>query len=123
MNCKSYIQKAGRDQYETDGLDDQGVEQHFWDNLHKKSPLYGCDIKGSLFSENNPSQWNLRHLPSCLNDGLGKTVLEGINSPYLYYGNFRSMFAWHVEDFNLASLNYQHYGKPKYWYSISRRVI
>ena len=105
------------------GMSDQEVEAFFWDNLHLPSPLYGCDIKGSLFETDDPSPWNLQNLASCLQDGLGKMTLDGINSPYLYFGNFRSMFAWHVEDLNLASINFQHYGKPKFWYGISKKVI
>lgn len=53
-------------------------------------------------------------------DALGKKVLAGINTPYLYIGGFRTIFAWHVEDLNMASLNYNHYGAPKFWYGISR---
>lgn len=30
------------------------------------------------------------------------------------------MFCWHVEDLNMASMNYNHYGSPKFWYGIGK---
>ena len=103
-------------------MNDKEMEAYFWANLHLAPPLYGCDIRGSMFNDDFQNQWNLRHLQTCLEDGLGKITLEGINAPYVYFGSLRSIFAWHVEDLNLASLNYHHGGKAKYWYGISKKV-
>jgi hypothetical protein len=98
-------------------------EEEFWSSLDMHPPLYGSDVKGSLFKDSEKAgQWDLRNLDSCLSDGMGHKVLEGINSPYLYFGSHRTMFAWHVEDYNMASINFQHFGAPKIWYGISRRV-
>lgn len=30
------------------------------------------------------------------------------------------MFCWHVEDLNMASINYNHYGASKFWYGIAK---
>lgn len=99
------------------------LENVFWSSLAESSPLYGSDVRGSLFvDEDEAGAWDLRRLDSCLRDGMGSTVLDGINSPYLYFGSFRTMFAWHVEDYNMASINFQHFGAPKIWYGISRKV-
>jgi len=38
----------------------------------------------------------------------------------LYVGMMFSWFAWHVEDHDLHSLNYMHYGAPKTWYAVPR---
>ena len=80
-------------------------------------------MKGSLFDDKDRAcQWDLRKLDSSLSDGMGKRVLDGINFPYLYFGSHRTMFAWHVEDYNMSSINFQHFGSPKVWYGISRKV-
>lgn len=106
-----------------ESTDIEDLEKDFWGSLDHSSPLYGSDTPGSLFSERDKAgQWDLRHLDSCLRDGMGNLTLEGINSPYLYFGSHRTMFAWHVEDYNMASINFQHYGAPKVWYGISRKV-
>ncbi len=38
----------------------------------------------------------------------------------MYIGGYGTIFGWHVEDANLPALNYNHFGAPKFWYSIGR---
>lgn len=47
-----------------------------------------------------------------------KANLPGITTAMLYAGMWRSMFAFHVEDVNLYSINYLHRGDPKSWYCV-----
>jgi hypothetical protein len=62
--------------------------------------------------------WNLAELPGILQDGLTNLNISGINTPYFYFGAWRTTFAWHCEDLDLPSINFHHYGKPKFWYGI-----
>lgn len=74
---------------------------------------------GSLFTDDTTS-WNVAHLPSALSRLLPSSEkgLPGVNTPYLYFGMWRATFAWHVEDMDLFSINYIHFGAPKFWYAI-----
>jgi [histone H3]-trimethyl-L-lysine9/36 demethylase len=82
------------------------------------TPLYGADVPYSVFDY--PSPWNLNNLEGVLNDGLGGMKLKGINTPYLYIGSWKTMFAFHKEDLDFPSINYLHAGKTKFWYCLGR---
>ncbi len=94
------------------------LERLYWRTLTYASPLYGADMMGSLFDDRTKN-WNLGKLPSLL-DVLG-TQIPGVNTAYLYLGMWKATFAWHLEDVDLHSINYLHFGAPKQWYSISQK--
>ena len=93
------------------------LERSYWKGLTYSSPLYGADMPGSLFDDSTTS-WNVAKLENLLNV-LGQKV-PGVNTAYLYLGMWKSTFAWHLEDVDLYSINYIHFGAPKQWYSISQ---
>ncbi|CAE6368541.1 unnamed protein product [Rhizoctonia solani] len=97
----------------------RALERHFWRNCSfGKDPMYGADMQGTLFDPEMKT-WNVACLPNLLErimpDG---EKIPGVNTPYLYFGMWRATFAWHVEDMDLYSINYIHWGAPKYWYAI-----
>ncbi|PVH98738.1 hypothetical protein DM02DRAFT_657064 [Periconia macrospinosa] len=93
------------------------LEENYWKTINYGSPMYGADMPGSLFEEKTTS-WNVAKLPNLL-DVLG-TKVPGVNTAYLYLGMWKATFAWHLEDVDLYSINYIHFGAPKQWYSISQ---
>ncbi|KAM7219772.1 hypothetical protein V8F06_004806 [Rhypophila decipiens] len=93
------------------------LERIYWKTLTYAPPLYGADLPGTLFDESTEI-WNLNKLPNLL-DVLG-TKIPGVNTAYLYLGMWKATFAWHLEDVDLYSINYLHFGAPKQWYSISQ---
>lgn len=94
------------------------LETAYWKSLMFNNPMYGADMPGSLFDENITQSWNVAKLPNLL-DVLGQKV-PGVNTAYLYLGMWKATFAWHLEDVDLYSINYIHFGAPKQWYSISQ---
>lgn len=95
------------------GNDD--IDRIFWRNIRYNPPTYGADMLGSLMGK-DPQVWNLNFLDSILK--VIKETVPGVTAPYLYFGMWKAMFAWHVEDMNLFSINYLHFGEPKSWYAI-----
>lgn len=93
------------------------LERIYWKTLTYAPPLYGADVLGTLFDDSTEC-WNLNKLPNLL-DVLG-TKVPGVNTAYLYLGMWKATFAWHLEDVDLYSINYLHFGAPKQWYSISQ---
>jgi hypothetical protein len=96
------------------------LERQFWRNCGiGKAAWYGADTAGSLFTKDTTS-WNVGSLPSMLARLMPASSggLPGVNMPYLYFGMWRATFAWHVEDMDLFSINYIHFGAPKFWYAV-----
>lgn len=95
------------------------VERAYWRNLMiGKPPMYGADMKGSIFSDETTA-WNVASLGDILPKLMPPSCkIPGVVSPYLYFGSWRATFAWHVEDADLYSINYIHFGAPKFWYSV-----
>jgi jumonji domain-containing protein 2 len=83
------------------------------------SAIYGADISGTL-TDPDQEYWNINKLGTILDDIKDEYQLkiEGVNTAYLYFGMWKTTFAWHTEDMDLYSINYLHYGAPKSWYVI-----
>ncbi|KAG9228999.1 putative DNA damage-responsive transcriptional repressor RPH1 [Amylocarpus encephaloides] len=93
------------------------LERAYWKTLTYAPPLYGADMPGTLFDERTKA-WNLGKLDNIL-DVMGSKI-PGVNTAYLYLGMWKATFAWHLEDVDLYSINYLHFGAPKQWYSIAQ---
>jgi jumonji domain-containing protein 2 len=102
-------------------------ERLFWKLIGKgKDPTYGADIEGSLFRGTEHESSHLGKRGWTLDKSLAENDLlrllpdkiPGVNTTMLYAGMWRAMFAFHVEDLDLYSINYLHTGAAKSWYSI-----
>ncbi|KAI1927283.1 hypothetical protein LOZ60_003163 [Ophidiomyces ophidiicola] len=109
---------SGSEEYVTERCEE--LETAYWKSLMYNNPMYGADMPGSLFDDSVTS-WNVAKLPNLL-DVLGQKV-PGVNTAYLYLGMWKATFAWHLEDVDLYSINFIHFGAPKQWYSISQEDL
>ncbi|XP_075997694.1 lysine-specific demethylase 4A isoform X2 [Genypterus blacodes] len=100
-------------------MDFEELERKFWKNLTFNPPLYGADVSGTLY-DSDVSEWNIGHLNTILDTVQNESgiKIKGVNTPYLYFGMWKSAFAWHTEDMDLYSINYLHFGEPKSWYVV-----
>ncbi|XP_073491306.1 lysine-specific demethylase 4C isoform X2 [Aquarana catesbeiana] len=120
MTVKEFRRMANSDKYCTPRyLDYEDLERKYWKNLTFVAPIYGADVNGSLYDE-DINEWKISRLNTILDvveEECGISI-EGVNTPYLYFGMWKTTFAWHTEDMDLYSINYLHFGEPKSWYSI-----
>ncbi|CAN1173571.1 Lysine-specific demethylase JMJ13 [Linum perenne] len=104
------------------------MEKEFWQEIacgKTETVEYACDVDGTAFSSSptdplGTSKWNLKNLSRLPNSVLRllETAIPGVTDPMLYIGMLFSVFAWHVEDHYLYSINYHHCGAAKTWYGI-----
>jgi hypothetical protein len=98
----------------------EAIETSFWKNLsYGEPPNYGADMSGSLFDP-DMNIWNLNQLDTMLHRLMNERELPGVLSAYLYFGMWRAFFGIHIEDMNLFSINYLHFGAPKHWYAVGQ---
>ncbi|XP_051240426.1 lysine-specific demethylase 4C isoform X7 [Dicentrarchus labrax] len=120
LNVQEFRRLANSDMYCTPRyLNYEDLERKYWKNLTFVSPIYGADVSGSLYDE-DVEEWNIGHLNSILDvieEDCGVSI-QGVNTPYLYFGMWKTTFSWHTEDMDLYSINYLHFGEPKSWYAI-----
>jgi jumonji domain-containing protein 2 len=112
MTVKEFYNKAMSERYATPKyFDYEDLERKFWKNVTYIQPIYGADVSGSMTDE-DVNTCNINRLGTIL-DFVEKDyhkAISGVNTSYLYFGMWKTTFAWHIEDMDLYSINYLHFG-------------
>ncbi|KAM9844885.1 lysine-specific demethylase 4A isoform 2-T2 [Aulostomus maculatus] len=120
MPVKEFRRIANSDKFCSPHYDDfEELERKYWKNVTFNPPIYGADVNGTLYDP-EVKEWNICHLNTILDtvERESGITIEGVNTPYLYFGMWKTTFAWHTEDMDLYSINYLHFGEPKSWYCV-----
>ncbi|XP_030630394.1 lysine-specific demethylase 4A [Chanos chanos] len=120
MTVKEFRKTANSDRYCSPRYDDfEELERKYWKNVTFNPPIYGADVNGTLYDP-DVTEWNVGRLQTILDtvENESGITIEGVNTPYLYFGMWKTTFAWHTEDMDLYSINYLHFGEPKSWYCV-----
>ncbi|XP_066508373.1 lysine-specific demethylase 4A-like isoform X1 [Hoplias malabaricus] len=120
MTVREFRKTANSDKFCSPRYDDfDELERKYWKNLTFNPPIYGADVNGTLYDP-GVDEWNVGHLNTILDtvENDSGITIEGVNTPYLYFGMWKTTFAWHTEDMDLYSINYLHFGEPKSWYCV-----
>uniref|UniRef100_A0A8D3E9X5 [histone H3]-trimethyl-L-lysine(9) demethylase n=1 Tax=Scophthalmus maximus TaxID=52904 RepID=A0A8D3E9X5_SCOMX len=120
MTVREFRKIANSDKFCSPHYDDfEELERKYWKNVTFNPPIYGADVNGSLYDP-EIKEWNISHLDTILDtvESESGITIEGVNTPYLYFGMWKTTFAWHTEDMDLYSINYLHFGEPKSWYCV-----
>uniref|UniRef100_A0A8C5EKA8 [histone H3]-trimethyl-L-lysine(9) demethylase n=1 Tax=Gouania willdenowi TaxID=441366 RepID=A0A8C5EKA8_GOUWI len=119
MTVGEFRKMANSDKFSSPNYSDfEELERKYWTNVTYNPPIYGADVNGSLYE---PVKFNICNLGTILDtvEQESGITIEGVNTPYLYFGMWKTTFPWHTEDMDLYSINYLHFGEPKSWYAVS----
>ncbi|KAL9951527.1 hypothetical protein ACROYT_G044203 [Oculina patagonica] len=119
MSFSEFKKLANSERHKPPTGDPDEIERKYWKNVTFNNPIYAADIPGTIYDK-DVNEWNIGRLGTILDlieDKYGVHI-EGVNTPYLYFGMWKATFAWHTEDMDLYSINYLHFGAPKTWYAI-----
>uniref|UniRef100_A0A4W5NMQ4 [histone H3]-trimethyl-L-lysine(9) demethylase n=1 Tax=Hucho hucho TaxID=62062 RepID=A0A4W5NMQ4_9TELE len=120
MTVREFRKMANSDKFCSPRYADfEELERKYWKNVTFNSPIYGADVNGTLYDP-DVTDWNIGKLNTILDtvEHANGITIEGVNTPYLYFGMWKTTFAWHTEDMDLYSINYLHFGAPKSWYCV-----
>lgn len=120
MHINDFKKLANSEKYQTPKhFDYEELERKYWKNATFGNAIYGADISGSI-TDDDQDIWNINRLGTILDYVAGDygIKIEGVNTAYLYFGMWKTTFAWHTEDMDLYSINYLHFGAPKSWYAV-----
>uniref|UniRef100_A0A4W4FLJ4 [histone H3]-trimethyl-L-lysine(9) demethylase n=1 Tax=Electrophorus electricus TaxID=8005 RepID=A0A4W4FLJ4_ELEEL len=120
MTVKEFRKTANSDKFCSPRYDDfEELERKYWKNVTFNPPIYGADVNGTLYDP-DVNEWNIGRLRTILDtvESDSGITIEGVTTPYLYFGMWKTTFAWHTEDMDLYSINYLHFGEPKSWYTV-----
>ncbi|XP_034146546.1 lysine-specific demethylase 4A isoform X2 [Esox lucius] len=120
MTVREFRRMANSDKFCSPRYNDfEELERKYWKNVTFNPPIYGADVNGTLYDP-DVTYWNIGKLNTILDtvEHEGGITIEGVNTPYLYFGMWKTTFAWHTEDMDLYSINYLHLGEPKSWYCV-----
>ena len=115
---KSYMREAQETDTKYAHMTTAEKERVFFQKLEKRQLLsanYAVDIEceGSDIDD----VYDINSLPSLV-DGIPSMNRGGVKNKYVYFGMFGSVFAFHLEDCKLLSVNVHRGGAIKVWYGI-----
>lgn len=84
------------------------------DPHQKPIERYAYAWNGSIFDD-RIQKLNLSKISNALSNLSYRIVSQGVNRSILLISGKGTSFPWHLEDRNLASILYHHFGADKYW--------
>ncbi|CAI4232996.1 unnamed protein product [Auanema sp. JU1783] len=121
LTVKAFKELAHTSKYsaprEMENLKPAEMERFIFNQLTATKPIYGADTEGTLYDP-DINEFNMNKLGTILDETREKRQIKGVNTVYLYFGMYKTCFAFHSEDMDLYSINYLHFGAPKYWFAI-----